>query len=129
MKRNIILFIILFFIVACDPLFHDDFIIVNNCSQNIDVSIIFYSGNNQNFVIPPQTEYLIHFEEWVGGASRIETIDRIFKTIIVKKENSVSNVNYANYHFWEKKNVENSRRAKYYTDVKYYLTINPKDFE
>ena len=115
--------------MACDPLFHDDFIVENKCSQNIDVSVTFHSGNIQNFVVSPKTEYLFHSKEWVGGTSRIENIDYLFSSIIVKKEDSVSSVNYADHHFWEKRNVKESKRSAYYTDVKYYLTVDSEYFE
>ena len=61
--------------------------------------------------------------------SKIESIDHLFSSIIVKKEDSVLSINYADHRFWEKRNVKESRRAAYYTDVKYYLTINDEKFE
>jgi len=129
MKKNIILLITLFFFVSCDPLFHDDFIIVNNCDKDISVSIVFSNSETQNFVVEYQTEYLFHNEEWVGGKSQIEKIDRLFKTITIKKGEIISNINYANHQLWKKENVESSRKNQYYTNVRYYLIVNPEDFE
>ena len=129
MKRNIILFITTLITVACDPLFHDDFIIKNNCDKTIDVHIVFYSNNDTVFQVEPFSEYLFYYDEWVGGHSDIEKVNRIFKKINVTKNGVVSKINYVDYNLWLQKNVESSRHNFYYTNVKYYLTINPEDFE
>ena len=60
-KLNIILLLFgAMMFMGCDPLFHDDFIILNKCSQNIDVSITYRSGDVKDFTVSPQTEYLFH---------------------------------------------------------------------
>lgn len=117
------------FFISCDPTFHDDFIIVNNCNEDINVSVIYKKGNEQNFIVKSQSEYTFYYSEWVGGASNEEDIDCIFQEITITKDSVVSKANYADYHLWKKENVEDSKRAMYYTNVKYYLIITPKDFE
>jgi hypothetical protein len=116
-------------LVSCDPLFHDDFIIVNNCREEMQVSITYHDTKKQNFIVNPLSEFLFHSEEWVGGVSKIESIDYLFTTIIVKKGEAISNKDYVSHTLWTKENVPSSRRNQYYTNVKYYLIINPEDFE
>jgi hypothetical protein len=127
--KNIIFTITLFVLFSCDPTFHDDYIIVNKCDKTITVNVTFNNGNNKQFEIQPSSEYLFYSDEWVGGKSRIEEIDMLFKTIVIIKENSSSLINYANHKLWEKQNVDGTCRSNYCTDVKYYLYIYSKDFE
>jgi hypothetical protein len=115
--------------MSCDPQFHDDFIIVNKCNEDINVSIFYQNGNEQNFIVKSQSEYTFYYSEWVGGVSNEEDIDYIFREITITNDSVVSKANYADYHLWKKENVEDSKRAMYYTNVKYYLIITPKDFE
>ena len=129
MRKYFLLIIAFLVFMSCDPLFHDDFIIPNKCSEKIKVSIKYYAGNDTTFEIQPESECLFYSEEWVGGASRIEKIDYLFEDIVVQKGDAVSVVDYTKHDVWEKENVESSRRHRYYTDVKYYLYITPDDFE
>jgi hypothetical protein len=115
--------------IFVDPQFHDDFIIQNNCNENITVAINIYNGDNLNFDVSPISEYVFYDDEWVGGISHVEKINQIFSEIIITKNGISSKINYANYKLWRKENVQNSHRANYYTDVKYYLEINQEDFE
>jgi hypothetical protein len=129
MKKIIVLIVALVF-VACDPLFHDDFIIVNNCNDDINVSVIYRKGDKQSFIINPHSECTFFYDEWIGGGvSKVEKIDYIFKEIVITKDSTVSIINYVDYRLWRKENLESSRRNAYYTKVRYYLTVNPEDFE
>jgi len=116
-------------LASCDPLFHDDFIIVNNCNEDINVSVICTEGNEQNFMVPAQSEYAFYTDEWVGGVSELKKINYIFKEITVTKDSMISKINYVDYTLWQQEPVESSRRIFYYTDVKYFLPVNPEDFE
>jgi hypothetical protein len=127
--RRIIFILIALFFISCDPTFHDDFIIVNKCNEDINVSIFYQNGNEQNFIVKSQSEYTFYYSERVGGVSKEEKIGYIFQEITLTKDSVVSKANYADYHLWKKENVEDSKRAMYYTNVKYYLIITPKDFE
>ena len=117
------------FIVSCDPLFHDDFIIVNNCDDDVNISVIHQNGDEQLFDVRSHSEIIFFSDEWVGGKSNSEKINIIFKIITVTKDNIVSKINYVDSSLWRKENVEDSRRNKYYINVKYYLTIYPEDFK
>ena len=128
MKLITVMLMILAF-TSCDPLFHDDFIIINNCNEDINVSVTYQAGDKQNFIVSSLSEYTFHDNEWSGGVSQVEKIDYIFQTIDITKDSIASKINYVNYRLWRKENVESSRQFTYYTKVKYYLTINPKDFE
>jgi predicted double-glycine peptidase len=128
MKKTLIL---IFYIVctSCDPLFHDEFIVVNNCDSDIHVTVLFKNGNEQQFDVEVDSEYLFFTDEWVGGISYPMKINNIFEKIIVMKGDTISNRDYGDYNLWEKENVDSSKRACYYTFVKYYLYVNMKDFE
>jgi len=128
MKKTLIV-IILFIFVSCDPLFHDDFIIVNNCNDDINVSVVHEKGNEQTFTVKALSEYLFFEDEWVGGASKVEKINYIFQEIVITKDSTISKINYVDYHLWNKEDVKSSKKFAYYTNVKYYLPINPEDFE
>ncbi|MDR3046791.1 MAG: hypothetical protein LBU51_04135 [Bacteroidales bacterium] len=65
-KKSIILLIAVFF-ASCEPLFHDDFIIANNCDEDIYVSVTFYNGQDTIFVVNSYQEYPFYYSEWVGG--------------------------------------------------------------
>lgn len=128
MKKFFLFFFTLIVFISCDPEFHDYYIISNKCNEKIEVDVTFSSGSNKYFEIQPNSESLFHTEEWIGGKSNIEIIDSIFENIVIKKGDSISPLNYANHTLWEKVNIESSRRNRYYTEVEYYLYVNPDDF-
>ena len=103
--------------------------IVNNCNDDINASVILQKGDELNFIVIAQSEYVFFYDEWVGGTSHKEKIDYIFKEIAIKRDTIISRINYVDSRLWKKENVESSRKYKYYTNVNYYLTVTPKDFE
>ena len=129
MKKIVKMALIALILTSCDPLFHDDFIIMNNCDEYINVTIIFANKDEKSFKIKPRTEVLIFSEEWVGGKSSPEKIDYIFKEITVSCNDNTSKINYVDHKLWKKEDIKSSKRFAYYTDVKYYLYVNLEDFE
>ncbi|MDR0828846.1 MAG: hypothetical protein LBN95_01880 [Prevotellaceae bacterium] len=130
MKTKILFIIELILILcSCDPLFHDDFIIVNECNDNITVEIEDYNQNRDTFNLYANQDTIFYFNEWAGGYSQIEYISKLFSSIRIKKNNIYSQINYNNYQLWVKENIESSKHNAYYTRVRYYLYIKPEDFE
>jgi hypothetical protein len=114
---------------SCDPLFHDDFIIVNNCNEAINVTWKAHSGNSHSFVVLPSNDTIFLYSEWIGGHSNIEYIDNAFEYITVEKNGHISTIDFTNHTMWYQENVESSKHFAYYTHVKYYLIIKPEYFE
>jgi hypothetical protein len=131
MRKYVLFFIALVLSISCDPEFHDYFIISNKCNEKIEVNVTFNTDTNskKTFQILPSSEYFFYSEEWVGGKSNIENIDLIFKEIVIKKGDSISHINYASHKYWEKDNIESSRKWSYYTEVNYYLYVKSEYFK
>jgi hypothetical protein len=65
-------FILIFYIVctSCEPLLHDEFIIVNNCSSDIHVTILLKNGSKQQFDVGVDSEYLFLY---MNGLAKYQT--------------------------------------------------------
>jgi len=127
-KSKIILSIILITICSCDPTNYHDFYIKNSCKDDIEVNIYYREGRANpasgkplitNFVIEPNNNKL------VGNESTISSFDYInyyFDSIIIKKCDVISNIDYLDYSRWDSK-----KKSKRHTES--YLTVYPEDFE
>jgi hypothetical protein len=122
MMRNILLFVVSMSLISCDPTMHDDFILVNNCNENITISVIFYDNRTLDSLVKPKDKYTLFSDEWVGVKTSPKIIKSTFKTILVTKDNVLSEIDYINPDRWEFET-----KGKYYSI--WFLTINPEDFE
>lgn len=113
---------------SCDPEFYHDFYIENQCKDDIEINL-YYS---KRYAFPSSgrpdiTNFLIkpHNNELIASESTIRVYDDIhyyFDSIVIKKNDEISRVDYLDYSRWGSKN-----KHKHHTIS--YLTVYPEDFE
>jgi hypothetical protein len=93
-EKKIIFFALMVFIMSCDKVGYNNFTIVNNCNDEIAVSVIFFNDSIMEFVVMAKTEYLFH--ESGGGipAKSSTLVEHAFKQIVITKNGKVSQKNY-----------------------------------
>jgi len=114
--------------ISCDRTYYHDFYIKNSCKDSIEIKLYYYeryaypaSGRplTVNFVLENNGYKLI------GSESTIKVFDDIryyFDSIVIKKDEKKSNIDYLDYSRWDSK--EKSKRC-----TESYLTVSPEDFE
>ena len=120
--RKFIVIGILFIFCACEKNMVDDFIIVNDCSEEILVTITNFSDKTENIKIAPKTDSLVLDVGGVMGPRNSDMIKSNFKRIDVTKNGISSKKDYLNKSHWTCDIVNNRYN-------RWYLTIEPKDFE
>ena len=121
MKKVLFVNILLLF-CTCDKLIDDDFIIINNCSDEISITIVDILDRYNIFNVAPKTDTL--FLE-AGGIPRPQTsemIKKTFKHIDIIKNGISGEKDYLNQRNWMYDRISD----EYY---KWYLIINSEDFE
>ena len=120
-KKIIVLIFALIF-VSCDKLIDDDFIIMNNCSDEISVKVIVFTDKSYIFNVAANADTLFLT---MGGIPRPKTSEMIktaFKHIEIIKNGVSGKKNYINQGIW----TYNKITEEHY---KWYLIINTEDFE
>jgi hypothetical protein len=123
MKKILIYIVFVFIILSCDTIGYDKFLVINNCNDEIAVSVIRfnYESDTINFIIKTKNEHLFHQSE--GVPAKVSNIIELeFKQITIIKNGKVSQVNYIDKTKWKYVDVDD-------THSEWYLTVNPEDFE
>jgi hypothetical protein len=92
----------------------------NNTNNTILVSIIDSNGDNYNFSLESNHEYLFKTEYGLNKMNP-KVIELAFTEIIVMRENEKSRIYYINGNLWEIVSFDKQADC--------YLTINSEDFE
>ena len=119
MRKIITTFILSIFLASCDTLYFDDFIVRNNCNDDISVSIIFWNNCDTFFAVKPYNEYYFYSEDGLSKRSAND-IKMVCKTIIITKKDTISKVNYNDK--WQMRSISE-------TKSEFFFIVNSEDFE
>jgi hypothetical protein len=122
MKKIILLLISILFI-SCDPLLIADFFVINNCNEDLSVSIVFWDRWNKQdttMIVKPYDKYLFYTCEGVGGKLLLSNTKDIFKNISVTKNDTLSKIDYSEK--WQEKDISK-------TQQEFFFVVNNEDFE
>ncbi|MBI4648814.1 MAG: hypothetical protein HY738_20045 [Bacteroidia bacterium] len=123
MKKSIYYYLgILFFFQACDRDIEYDYIIRNNCQNNIVVKFINYRDSNFIKTIDSNSESLIHVSNIVGSRVYTDRIHNEFKDFDIQIDSTLSKFNYINVELWIYNEISK-------THAEYTLVVDSTHFE
>ena len=127
----LIIIILSFTFLGCDPDRYYNYFITNNCNEMIVINIEICKFNcgtvhqkiekKSTIQINPNTTQLIHSDDDYQPLKDY-MVEHFFEKIIITKGDKTSKVNYVDKDLWVFK-----KTSKYHADS--YLTVNPEDFE
>jgi hypothetical protein len=119
MKKVVLSIFIVLFFSSCDKITFDDYFIQNNCDTAISVNIVLWNETINHFTIIAHTDSLIY---QTGGIGEHDPPGKTFNSFIITKNGSSFFKNCRDKNNWHYIDVDKTRR-------KWYLIINPEDFE
>jgi len=119
--KDFLIIIILLLTAGCEPIRYYNYYIINNCNETIEVKIIDSKKKEADFIIESKMEQLVYSGDFWQPLNK-SMVEFFFESIIIKKENDTSKVNYINEDLWNFKVT-----SKNHSDS--YLSVYPKDFE
>jgi hypothetical protein len=99
MKKILILLMLILITVSCDTISYDYFIVVNNCNEEITISVTLFNDKPLNFTVVEQNEYSFYDSEGIP-AKESNIVSLAFKQITVTKNGVVSQKNYMDKTKW-----------------------------
>jgi hypothetical protein len=123
MKKGLILGLLLISMVtSCDKIGYNEFTVINNCAEEIVISIIEFNDSTKNFNVLANDEYLFLVTDGGIPAKNPNLTESAFKQITITKNGKVSQKIYVNKENWKYVDIDDTLR-------KWYLHVNPEDFE
>jgi hypothetical protein len=123
MKKLILILILTIICFSCERTFSSDYVIQNNCDTSISINVILWNDKTNHVVITAYKDSLIHRDKGLGNPYPPE---EIFKSIIIMQRDNYSIKNWINKEYWTYYDTYDSNHELV---GKWYLTINPEDFE
>ena len=127
-KIFLIIIIVSFTYLSCDPHRYYDYFITNTCQDSIRVKIKLRKIIGYNEIVPSNLQIKPDSTLLILSIMDYQPLDYVyveafFSEIIIIKGADTSKINYVNKDLWDFQ----PNHKKYY--AKSYLTINPEDFE
>jgi hypothetical protein len=117
--KKILIFVL--FIVSCDTIGYNNYKLVNNCNEDITVSVILFDDKTINFNIKAKSEYFFYQSEGISHTN-IRIVELAFKQIVITKNGNISQKNYIDKEKWRYIDIDDTHRE-------WSLSVNPEDFE